>query len=397
MCNRFIITALFFSLQVWISCAATPAQEPDASFLVAFYTENLAISYDEGMEVDEPAPYRKYTIVNFYKDLETRNFSILLESLQGQKESLRLNDLLYYQLIKESVEQLYAQKTRNYQTLMTWFFMTKSGYDARLTHRYGDIFLYAYIDEAIFETPVIEIGRRKFVNLSDILVGGKTDDERFFLVEYVPNPTGKAFSLKLENLPLFKPEKTETQVRFSVKDKKYLINYDYDNTLIRLFDRYPLMEEKYYLGVPLSDLAQSSLVKELKKILEGKTEKESIEILLALTRSGFVYKEDNEYFGKSKPMIAEEVFFYKYSDCEDRSALLYTLVKELLDLPMIIVAYPNHLTIGIDLADNLNKPLRYRGNEYTICDPTGPTNSAKAGIYPEGYEHKEYEVIGSFR
>ena len=36
------------------------------------------------------------------------------------------------------------------------------------------------------------------------------------------------------------------------------------------------------------------------------------ELLAAFTRSSFAYKEDKEYFGYSKPMVAEEVFLYPF-------------------------------------------------------------------------------------
>jgi hypothetical protein len=72
------------------------------------------------------------------------------------------------------------------------------------------------------------------------------------------------------------------------------------------------------------------------------------------------------------------------------------LVKELIDLPMIIVAYSDHLTIGVKLKNNQGKLLHHNGETYTICDPTGPNNSDKVGIYPKGYERKSYEIIGSY-
>ena len=83
-------------------------------------------------------------------------------------------------------------------------------------------------------------------------------------------------------------------------------------------------------------------------------------------------------------MIADEVFFYPYSDCEDRSALFYALVRELLDLPMIVVAFPDHLTVAVSLEEELpGAVISYQGRRYYICDPTGPVNSSEIGIFPK--------------
>ena len=109
------------------------------------------------------------------------------------------------------------------------------------------------------------------------------------------------------------------------------------------------------------------------------------------------YKEDHDHFGKSKPMIADEVFHYSFSDCEDRSALFYNLVKELLDLPMIMIAYPDHLTIGVALTQQIGNPINYKGRKYYICDPTGPSNSTRIGSVPKNYERKSFEILADYK
>jgi hypothetical protein len=119
--------------------------------------------------------------------------------------------------------------------------------------------------------------------------------------------------------------------------------------------------------------------------------------LVSFTRSSFQYREDKDYFGYSKPMIADEVFHYPFSDCEDRSALFFRLVKETVDLPMIIVAFPDHLTIGVALDEEIGEPISYRGRNYYICDPTGPVNSTDIGVFPNGYRNSDFEIIGNYK
>ena len=96
-------------------------------------------------------------------------------------------------------------------------------------------------------------------------------------------------------------------------------------------------------------------------------------------------------------MVAEEVFLYPYSDCEDRSALFIRLAEELLGLPMIVLAYPDHLTVGVALPQTKSGFVRYNSKAYYVCDPTGPVNSDAVGKIPEGYEDTPYEIIKEYK
>jgi len=92
-------------------------------------------------------------------------------------------------------------------------------------------------------------------------------------------------------------------------------------------------------------------------------------------------------------MIGDELFHYPYSDCEDRSALFYYLVDELLHLPMIVVAYEDHLTIAVATTKSIGKPIYFENKNYFICDPTGPNNSEEIGHAPIGYRNKAFEIL----
>ena len=95
-------------------------------------------------------------------------------------------------------------------------------------------------------------------------------------------------------------------------------------------------------------------------------------------------------------MVAEEVFLHPYSDCEDRSALFYHLVKSLLDLPMVVIAYSDHITVGVAIPDFEGEYIKYQGKKFFICDPTGPEGSLELGRFPKGYKYKKYKVIHAY-
>jgi hypothetical protein len=122
-----------------------------------------------------------------------------------------------------------------------------------------------------------------------------------------------------------------------------------------------------------------------------------LEVLVSLTRSGFRYQEDTKYFGRSKPMVPEELFSYPYSDCEDRSALFYALVRELIDLPMVVIAYDDHLSVAVAADRVEGDNFSFQGRRYVFCDPTGPANSSVIGRIPPGYEKAKFQIIGQYK
>jgi hypothetical protein len=113
------------------------------------------------------------------------------------------------------------------------------------------------------------------------------------------------------------------------------------------------------------------LLKKLKYIIQGKSEAEAVNMLLRFSQTAFLYKTDNEQFGREKPLFSEETLYYTYSDCEDRSVLFAFLVKRLTGLEVIGLRYPNHIAAAVKFRGSVNgDSVSYRGDRYIICDPT---------------------------
>ncbi|MGB0861388.1 MAG: hypothetical protein ACPG19_08175 [Saprospiraceae bacterium] len=363
-----------------------------------FYTEDISIQFENSILLEQEAKANETSIHNFYEKLEKLPFRPLLLQLTRYKKKLNLNSYLYSELVQETVRNIYGDRNSNYRTLIHWYILAKSGYDARLTHAGPSIYLYAYTRDEIYSVQIIKLGNKEFVNLSDLKDSDKNiKSNSYYIVEFVPNAHGKPISFRLNKLPNFQSRPLKRKLVFAHRNQLYRFDITMDENLIDLMRSYPLINPDYYIETPLSNALKKSLVPKLKQLVEKKGTIEAVQFLLSLTRTAFDYKTDKDNFGKNKPMIPDEVLFYSASDCEDRSALFYTLVKELLDVPLIVVDYPEHLTIGVALPENIGKPLYYEGRQYTICDPTGPSDSDAMGIYPKGYEELPYKVALSFK
>ena len=121
----------------------------------------------------------------------------------------------------------------------------------------------------------------------------------------------------------------------------------------------------------MSRKIKRNLYPNLKKQISGKTELEAANILLNFVQTAFDYQTDQEQFGYERPLFGDELFFYPYSDCEDRSILYSILVHDLLHLDVVMLLYPGHLATAVRFTDEV--PGYYfmvNGGKYVLCDPT---------------------------
>ena len=119
-----------------------------------------------------------------------------------------------------------------------------------------------------------------------------------------------------------------------------------------------------------------------------------LDFILSFTRQSMLYQTDYAaYKQESLTFYAEETWYYKHSDCEDRSVLFYQLVKEVLGLEVVLLDYPEHASAAV-LLDEVygDKPIVYKAKviQY-VTRPDG--NHLKTGEYPDGLEYVQYSLI----
>ena len=360
---------------------------------VSFYSENLQIQYDPQVVTPAPKILKEREIVAYYQAMADTPYESLLNSLKRSKYQLELNDWLCYELAKEVVNVIYADKSKKQKTLTIWFLLSKMNYDTRLAFLNNEAYIYVRTKDNIYETPLIEDEGLKFVGLTEMQQRRTNRNKAVYLLNFLAAPNGNPFTFSLRHLPQLKEQIQDKVFRFTWEGQKYEVTTKVNKTLVDIMKKYPVIDETSYLETPFSKQLKHSLLPQLKQILKGKNTIQSLEILSTFTRSAFKYREDEDYFGRSKPMIRDEVFFYPYSDCEDRSAVFYGLVEELLGLPMIVVAFPDHLTVAVALEQPIGPAISYKGKKFYICDPTGPYNSSKIGYVPKGYERQSFEIL----
>jgi len=380
----------------FVSLSFVRASDGVRAVTLSFYSEQINLSYNTNIILPFSDEVDERSIVAYYQQLQRRDYRTLLRALREQKQTLGLNDWLFYQLLRQTIAEIMPAQSAVQQELTTWFFLSQADFDTRLTFQSEQVFLYVYTTDEVFEVPMIQENGRTYVNLTSINQEANSQ-QALYLLNFVAQPQGRPFSFYLSRLPELRPQLQSRVFDFNFGEYVYQIDVTTDQTIVEIMKQYPFIAENQYLEVPFSSSISSSLLPQLRQMISDKTEREALEFLVAFTRSSFQYQDDKDFFGYSKPMIADEVFHYPYSDCEDRSALFYRLVQDLLGMPMIIIAYQDHLTIGVALSESCEDAIEYRGREYCVCDPTGPVNSTVIGRAPRGYEYAPYDIIGQYK
>ncbi len=394
-----------FFLCFWLCLLSLPAGQiladvPSETTLTSqfsFYNSPIRLRYSADVLVSYRTELSEKSISGYYKLLQLGTHQNLLEDLRFYKNKLGLNDWLFYKLIYTGIEDMLHSKGDLEKELLCWFLLSELGYDTRLTYLNDRIFLYVYTEDKLFEIPLIKDGARTFANLTSYRLGRSSVKQELFLLKFRPVADGRPFSFYLIRHPDLPRQIVQKDIKFTYRGTDHLFTVQVDQTIVQIMEDYPYFSESQYLEVPFSSISYNSLIPQLKKVITGKAHPDAVQLLAAFTRSSFKYKEDKSFFGKSKPMIADEVLYYPYSDCEDRSALFYQLVKVLLDLPMVAIAYEDHLTIGVASRELGGDAVWFKGKPYYVCDPTGPANSDVIGKFPQGYENKRFNIIGYYK
>ncbi|KAA5537524.1 hypothetical protein F0919_04400 [Taibaiella lutea] len=347
-----------------------------------FFGDSIHSRINDWHFVDFGRKISSYSIQEFYDSLNQSDYQPIINTLLAFKEKNKLDDWLYYQLIRKAAQQI-SPKSENYNryTLYKWFLLNKSGYNASLAIRDSELLFYAQSNDNIYDIPYYFKDGRQFVclNLHDF---GRLDFE-----EKEPNevavkiPEGKnPFTYRITSMPEFSDnDYAEKDIQFDYKNKAYLFKVKVNSQIQSIFANYPVVDYESYFNIPLSKETYNSLIPELKEQVKGMNQKNGVDYLMRFTRNAFSYENDQQNFGKEKRLSPEQTLLNKYSDCDDRAALFFCLVKEIYNLPMIVLAYPTHVTIAVKFDKSVGKPIMYKNKQYSVCEPTPQTEDLSVG------------------
>lgn len=313
------------------------------------------------------------TIASFYNHVLQGNYLPAIKLLKEYQHKYAADDWLYYQLIRRTAQHISPKEKNYYQyTLFKWLFLTQTGYDAILAISNKKLLLYIQCDENIYNIPYRIKNGKQYVCLNYHDYFDIDINKDFFTEVKLPQGvTEKIFSYKVTHIPDFAAtEYLEKDLHFSFYENDYHFKVKWTPQIQMLFKNYPVVDYESYLNIPLSRETYNSLIPQLKKNLKRMNVKNGVDYLMRFTRYAFLFETDTRYFGAEKRLSPEQTLLYDKSDCEDRVALFFYLVKEIYNLPMIVLAYPSHVGIAVQFDKPIGTSISYQGKKYSVCEPT---------------------------
>ena len=341
----------------------TPEPKKD-SFKFNFYGETYeipAINLNEFKlrDVSENSVADGWYYLTHKDNLELIGYCI------GYRDKLNLNDWGYFRFLETMTSQLLPGK-QNEARLLQMFILTQSGYKIRIGRQNGKLILLVPSSEIIYKYPYLVIDGMKFYN-TDTTNGNSPIN--IFNHQF---PKEQVFTLYMNELPRLTEDMTARR-HFQSKQNNYLsADISVNKNLIDFMNDYPITSQwDLYSKASLSPEVKTQLYGPLKSSLNGKNNIEAANDLLQFVQTAFEYKTDGEQFGYERPFFADENLFYPYNDCEDRAILYSILVKDLLNLEVVLLHYPEHLATAVYFPENVpGDYVEVDGKRFIVCDPT---------------------------
>ena len=385
----------FFIQLLWCITAITPASSQDLQRVhFDFYGDPIDLPFDSATFVDYNDSLTEQSVQTFYEKIKNSHFEPVITSLLQARKQYKLDDWLYYQLIRKAAQSI-SPKANNYHryTLYKWYFLCNSGYDAIVTIRGDKILFYVQSDELIYNIPFRVKNGKQYVclNYHDY---GSVDFSQSFSEVNISIPGAKnAFSYKVTKLPEFtSADYLEKDIQFDYNENEYHFKLKLNPQIKTIFANYPVVDYATYFNIPLSAATYSSLVPSLKKDVRGLSVKQGVDYLMHFTRYAFLYKPDIEVFGQEKRLTPEQTLLYDNSDCEDRAGLFFYLVKEIYNLPMVVVEYATHVSIAVKFDKPYGSTITYNGIQYSICEPTSQGQDLRIGQAVPALRHTAFYI-----
>ena len=337
---------------------------------VPFYGGPIPIRYLRSPLPELPRPVSSRGIATFYTALAAADWALLAEELRAQSEALALDDYAYAQFVLRLGRVLAGDEDR--ARLMTWYLLLKSEVDARVGYvaNGGPVVLLVPSTVMIYGTSYYTIGGQRYYAVSlDAAPPARVGS----LVTYDGEGPGRprAADLRITQTPKVAPAIESRTLTWSDGGVSRSLTVRADRNAVRYLEWFPQVEWDVWFGIRMSDAARTSLTEGLRPLITGKSEREAAQILLRFVQLAFPYQTDDQQFGREKPLSVDETLLYPYSDCEDRSVLFATLVRELLGLEVVGLLYPGHMATAVRFnAPGTGDVIQVGGVSYTVADPT---------------------------
>ena len=309
--------------------------------------------------------------------------NMLYDCLQERKKH-HFSDWAYYQMLLALTDKFYGKHT-NEATLVLGFLYSQSGYKMRYAHDANTLYILVSSQYNIFKKSFFYVDGECYYLLDNI-----GDDAKLAICK-AKFPKESPLSLRISAVQDFSDNPTIERTITSPMNPDFSFTITSNKNYLAFYETYPssytdnnfMTRWAMYANTPLEKGITAQLYPKMKEKLEGMTPLEKVQQLdwwvqgtVDIKRENpnqgcFLYAFDDDVWGGDRAFFGEETFFYPYCDCEDRSILLSHLVRDLVDLDVVLVYYPGHLAMAVNFPEDIpGDHIMLDGRKFTVCDPT---------------------------
>lgn len=310
------------------------------------------------------------SITEYWNQLCHGGYDIMLSDCLDLRKNLNLCDWAYLELLSE-LSVTVCPDSASEATLLQAFLLNQSGYMVRISYdQAGSIHLLLASDCDFFDRPYILMDGVRFFAVYD-------HDLMELNVCALPypdeSPVRMLYSSDMNIDHVLVPSR-----HFAVNNDK-TVTVSTDRNMLSFYETYPdiffdgnpYTKWLSYASVLMASYIKDSWYPYLRECISGMSKHEAAGFLLDRVQHDFEYGYDDEIWKRDRPFFPEETLSYEYSDCEDHAILYSRLVRDLLDLDIILIYYPNHLATAIAFPTEVpGDYVEYKGKRFTIADPT---------------------------
>lgn len=257
------------------------------------------------------------------------------------------------------------------QNLLIAFMLCQTGYKIRLAKSENILYFLYASPHYLYDLPTFKIDNTFYYGYNC----GATELEIF----NIAFPNEQLMSFWIPKAQQLGNKLSENRIISSQRYPEIKVSVNVNTDLVEFYNTYPtsVIDNNFmtrwamYANTPISSNVREKLYPQLLSFMNDDSQLESLNKLLNLVQTGFIYEYDDKVWGHDRAFFSEETLFYPYCDCEDRSILFSRLVRDLLGLDVILVFYPGHLATAVAFTENVSGDfIIYKDTKFVISDPT---------------------------
>ena len=313
----------------------------------------------------------KKDISDAFLELTDKGYTNLVHDCLELRKEYKLCDWAYYKMLQNIAEKACGKGT-NEAIFLQGVLLNQSGYQIRFALEDNTkLHIMSRMDGFPYDKGYLTADGKLFF----LMDGCKAKNLTVCDAAY---PGEQMMSLGIAEQPELKKNLSDNRtvisrfvnVKADMQMNKNLMDFytDYPTS----YDGKDMMTRwAYYANTPVTAEVKDKVYPQLKQQIGNAPKLMAANMLLNWVQMGLTYAYDEKVWGHDRAFFAEESLFYPFCDCEDRSILFSHLIRDLLDLDVVLVYYPGHLYTAVCFNEDVTGDyIMVNGRKFTVADPT---------------------------